>query len=50
LGGTYTMDNGIELTGGVRYIMAGDAITELLGAEFTDNSAVAVGLKVAYNY
>ena len=50
LGGTYNMDNGIELTGGVRYIMAGDTITELLSAEFTDNSAVAVGLKVAYTY
>lgn len=50
VGGTYTMDNGIELTGGVRYVMAGDATTETIGAEFADNSAVAIGLKVAYTY
>ena len=50
VGGTYTLDNGIELTGGVRYIMVGDATTETIGAVFADNSAVAVGLKVAYNF
>ena len=50
VGGTYTLDNGIELTGGVRYIMVGDATTEKIGAVFADNSAVAVGLKVAYNF
>ncbi|MDG1378113.1 MAG: transporter [Yoonia sp.] len=50
VGGTYTMPNGIELTGGVRYIIAGDATTEGIGAEFADNSAVAIGLKVAYTY
>ena len=50
LGGTYTMGNGVELTGGVRYVMAGDAKTEEIGAEFADNSAVAIGLKVAYTY
>lgn len=50
LGGTYTMGNGVELTGGVRYIMAGDATTETIGASFEDNSAVAVGLKIAYTY
>ena len=50
VGGTYTLDNGIALTGGVRYVMAGDTTTETIGAEFADNSAVAVGLKVAYNF
>lgn len=50
VGGTYTLSNGVELTGGVRYIMAGDAVTETIGAEFADNSAVAIGLKVAYTY
>ena len=42
VGGTYTLDNGIELTGGVRYIMVGDATTETIGAVFAD--------KVAYNF
>lgn len=56
VGGTYTLDNGIELTGGVRYIWVGDADTELptpfglLTPEFEDNNAVAIGLKVAYNF
>lgn len=50
VGGTYAMGNGMELTGGVRYIMPGDATTETIGAEFADNSAIAVGLKIAYTF
>lgn len=49
LGGTYTMDN-IEITGGIRYINIGDATTETIGANFSDNSATAFGLKVAYKF
>lgn len=48
LGGAYTMPNGVELSGGVRYISIGDATTSV--ADFDDNSAIGVGLKVAYNY
>ena len=52
LGGTYTMSNGLELTGGVRYVWLGDAETAVgpLTGEFTDNTATAVGLKIAYNF
>ena len=57
VGGTYTMGNGVELTGGVRYIMAGDATTNVpisatavTASDFSDNSAVAIGLKVAYTF
>jgi long-chain fatty acid transport protein len=54
LGGTYTMSNGLELSGGVRYVWLGDAETSLAPAPFPgvfeDNTAVAVGLKVAYNF
>jgi len=50
LGGTYTVGNGMELTGGVRYVMPGDATTETIGAAFADNSAIAIGLKVAYTF
>lgn len=51
VGGTYTMTNGIELTGGVRYIMTGDATTSApISGDFADNSAVAIGLKVAYSF
>lgn len=48
LGGAYTLDNGVEISGGIRYIMIGDAETSF--ATFEDNSATAVGLKVAYTY
>ncbi|MGJ8622361.1 MAG: OmpP1/FadL family transporter [Yoonia sp.] len=49
LGGAYTVGNGLEISGGVRYVMLGDATTNL-GAEFEDNSATAVGMKLAYTY
>ncbi len=57
LGATYTGD-GFKVTGGVRYVMLGDADTEhpvaaLAGttaAEFRDNSALAFGLKVSTSF
>lgn len=49
VGGTYTMGD-VELTGGVRYVMLGDGTTRSLGAEFADNSALAVGMSVAYRF
>lgn len=52
LGAQYTMDN-VILSGGVRYIGLGDASAQTSNtarAAFTDNSAVAVGFKVAYTY
>ncbi|MEL6640365.1 MAG: outer membrane protein transport protein [Pseudomonadota bacterium] len=56
LGGTYDFGNGLEVTGGVRYIMVGDAETELatpfgvLSPQFEDNSATAFGIQVAYKF
>jgi long-chain fatty acid transport protein len=50
IGGAYTMDNGVEISGGVRYVDIGDAVTEGIGGDFSDNEAVAVGLKLAYNF
>ena len=57
VGGQYTLANGVEISGGVRYIMIGDAETALGvpdGADpnvsWEDNSAIGVGLKVAYNF
>ena len=56
IGGTYTIDNGIALTGGVRYVMTGDASSNLpisdppIPSDFSDNSAIAIGLKVAYSF
>ncbi len=55
LGGAYTLDNGIELSGGIRYVKLGDAQPETgtpdtARASFEDNNAVAIGLKVAYAF
>ena len=51
IGGAYTLDNGIEISGGVRYVDLGDAVTDApVSGVFTDNDAVAVGLKLAYNF
>ncbi len=46
-GATYTMDNGNKVTGGVQYIMPGDADVASGGstATMTDNSIIAAGLK-----
>lgn len=46
-GATYTMANGSKITGGLRYIMPGDANVASGGstASFSDNSGIAAGLK-----
>ena len=45
------MDNGVELSGGVRYVDLGDATTDApVSGVFTDNDAVAIGLKVAMKF
>jgi long-subunit fatty acid transport protein len=52
VGAQYTMDN-VILSGGVRYIMPGDASAQTADtarADFSDNDAIAVGFKVAYTY
>jgi long-chain fatty acid transport protein len=50
VGAAYLMDNGIEVSGGVRYINIGDATTETVNGQFNDNDAVAVGLKIGYTF
>lgn len=47
LGGTYTIDKA-EISGGIRYTDIGDATTTS-GAEFSGNSAWAVGLQITYS-
>lgn len=55
LGGTYTMGDS-KITGGIRYIMLGDAMTEnpvvddADGSSFTGNSAIAFGLSVTQSF
>ena len=48
LAATYTMDK-LKITGGLRYVDIGDAITTVAG-DFQDNSGVGVGLRIAYSF
>ncbi len=50
IGGAYTLDNGVKISGGVRYVLLGDATTETIGAAFTDNTALGIGLKVGVSF
>lgn len=54
LGAEYTMGN-MSIAGGVRYIMIGDANTIVspigpVTSDFYDNDAVAVGIRVGFNF
>lgn len=54
LGGQYTIDN-VVLSGGIRYTVLGDAQAETgtpdaARADFTDNSAVAIGASIGYRF
>jgi len=49
LGVTYTKDN-MKITGGVRYIDIGNATTTTIGADFSDNTAIAAGVRVGWYY
>jgi long-subunit fatty acid transport protein len=50
LAATYTRDN-LKITGGIRYVDIGDATTNPpVGASFTGNSGVGVGLRIGYTF
>jgi long-subunit fatty acid transport protein len=49
LGAAYMIAEGVELSGGIRYIDIGDATTTIR-SDFSDNSAVGLGAKIAYSY
>lgn len=53
IGATYTRDN-MKITGGVRYVDIGNAQPTLGGgipsADFTDNSALGIGIKVGFSF
>ena len=56
VGAVYTLDSGVELSGGIRYVNIGDAETEEFvagtgyGGRFSENSAVAIGLKIGFTF
>jgi long-subunit fatty acid transport protein len=52
LGGEYTVDK-VTFSGGIRYIILGDASSataDTARADFADNSALAVGMKIGYSF
>lgn len=49
LGATYKLNETIDITGGVRYVMIGDA-TSSAGGDFSGNSAIAGGLKIGFHF
>ncbi len=49
VGGKYTMGN-MNISGGVRIVKVGDAVTSGIGSTFADNTAVGVGMKVGYSF
>lgn len=42
--------NNMKITGGVSYIDIGNATTTTIGANFTNNHAIAVGFKIGYSF
>ncbi|MEL6571019.1 MAG: outer membrane protein transport protein [Pseudomonadota bacterium] len=48
IGGTYSFDN-VEVRGGIEYAWLGDA-TDGSDTQFTDNTALAIGLSVGYSF
>jgi len=52
IGGTYQATDKLSISGGVRYVVPGDqTVNSLAGPiEFTDNSAIAVGLRLGYSF
>lgn len=49
VGGSYTQGN-MKISGGVRYVKIGDATSLSGNSEFTDNSALGVGVKVGWSF
>jgi hypothetical protein len=50
IGVQYT-DGNVEISGGVRYIELGNATTiPPVNGQFTDNNAIAAGIKIAYTF
>lgn len=48
LGGTYTMPNGVEVSGGVQYSWLGDTVTSV--GTFEDNTTIAAGLTIGMSF
>ena len=51
IGGSYTMESGMEISGGIRYVNLGDANTAApVSGVFANNDAIGLGLKIGYTF
>lgn len=50
LAGSYEVSDSLEIGGGIRFAKLGDVSTRNIGAEFEDNSAVSVGVRIGYRF
>lgn len=48
LGGTYTTETGVEISGGVQYSWLGNTVTSV--GRFEDNTSVAAGITIGMNF
>jgi long-subunit fatty acid transport protein len=46
----YKINDQTAISGGASYVWIGDATTSLISSEFTDNSAVGVGIKLSHRF
>lgn len=50
LGLKYDVNENTSISGGIRYVDIGDATTSTIGGDFSDNSAIAFGLKISHSF
>lgn len=50
VGVKYSINENTALSGGASYVWIGDATTSTIGAAFSDNSALGVGLKLSHSF
>ncbi len=50
LAASYQVTDALEIGGGIRYTRLGDVDTRGIGADFVDNDAVSLGLRVGYRF
>ena len=48
--GIFDVSENLTLTAGLNYTFLGDATTETISADFSDNRALGVGIRVGYNF
>lgn len=50
LAASYQASENVKITGGLRYVEIGDAVTKTYGSQFTDNSGWGAGVRVGISF